>query len=302
MTVAEIRHLRLLATLADEGSLHAAARRLHVSPSALSQQLRDLEERIGGPLFERRWKRLSPTAAGLRFIDGSQAVLAELERVERETRTLLAGAKATLRIAMGCHQSYRWLPEVLARFAKLAPDVDVSLVAEAAAAPAEWLLDHKLDLALVTGRSSDRRIRTTRLFRDELVAVVGRRHRWASLARVEPASFAGEQLFADDRALAADAPLGRALLEAGVRPRKLTEVPMTGTVALDLVRANLGVTIMPRWTVAPMAPARDFALVRVGPRGLWLEWSIATRDEPREGPLGALVATVRAVHPRARRR
>lgn len=183
--VSETRHLQLLLVLDQEGSLHAVARRLHLTPSALSQQLRELERRLGGPLFRREWRRLSPTAAARHLIDGTRGVLAQLERVESETRALLAGAQSTLRIAMICQESYRWLPDVLSRFSARAPDVDVSIVADAAHDPSEWLAARKIDLALVAGkRTRDRRIKDAHVFRDELVAVVSRRHPWASARQV----------------------------------------------------------------------------------------------------------------------
>src|SRR5688500_7450664 len=155
----ETRDLRLLAAISASGTLHAAARRLHVTPSALSQQLRTLEQRLGGKLFERRAQRLAATSAGQHFTAGAHALLAQLERLEGEVQTLLAGATATIRVAMSCHQSYRWLPRVLARYAELEPRTDVMLVVEAAASPFEWLLERRLDVALVTGKLvRDRRL------------------------------------------------------------------------------------------------------------------------------------------------
>jgi LysR family transcriptional regulator, regulator for metE and metH len=289
----ETRHLQLLVALDEEGSLHGAARRLHLTPSALSQQLRELEQRLGGALFHRQWRRLVATAAGRRITDGAKGILGELDRVEQEARALLTGAQSTLRIAMACQESYRWLPDVLSRYAAREPSVEVSIVSEGAAAPREWLVSRKLDLALMAGKlAHDRHLKTRRLFRDELVAVVSRRHPWAGERQVPPRAFGSEQLFSDEDALKKDAPLGRVLAEAHTRPRKISIVPMNGTVALDLVRANLGVTVMPRWTVAELASRGDLALVRIGGRGLWLEWSAIVRNEPSEPALATFLAVV----------
>lgn len=293
--VSETRHLQLALALHEEGSLHAAARRLHLTPSALSQQLRDLERRLGGPLFHREWRRLTPTAAARRLIEGARGVLAELERVENETRALLAGAQSTLRIAMLCQESYRWLPAVLSRFAGRAPDVDVSIVADATRDSSEWLAARKLDLALVAGkRERDRRLKDAHVFHDELVAVVSRRHPWADARQVPVRAFSSEQLFCDEGALTKQAPLGAALANANVSPRKVSVVPTNGTVALELVRANLGVSVMPRWTVTPIAERDDFALVRVGARGLWLHWSAVTRNEPASSALATFLGILKA--------
>jgi LysR family transcriptional regulator for metE and metH len=111
MPTIETRHLALLVALDDGGSLVSAAQRLHLTPSALSQQLRDLEERVGGTLFHREWRRLTPNLAGRHLIDGARTALGQLARLEEETRRLLEGAEGVIRVASACQQSYRWLPE-----------------------------------------------------------------------------------------------------------------------------------------------------------------------------------------------
>jgi len=74
---------------------------------------------------------------------------------------------------------------------------------------------------------------------------------------------------------------------------------MQGTVALDLVHANLGVTVMPRRTAAQLTPAKDFALT-IGKRGLWLDWFVVTRREPCERPLATFLDVLLEQHAPAR--
>ncbi|WNG38224.1 LysR family transcriptional regulator [Archangium violaceum] len=298
----ETRHLLLLTAIDEVGTLNAAARRLHLSPSALSQQLRELEERLGGPLFHRQWRRLALNAAGRRLTDAAHSVLSELVRAESETRTLLRGASGTIRVATVCHQSYRWLPELLKTFARTWPDMEVTVVSEASESPWEWLEERKLDVALVAGaKRPGPRIQLVPLFRDELVALVGREHPWFGLREVHAREFAGQHLWVDDGALRSDTLLGRALAEAGnVTPRKVTRIPMTGGVAMEMARGNLGITVMPRWAAEPSLAEGDLWAVRVGAKGLWLEWSVATRAEDPEPALAAFLDLLRTHHPRSR--
>jgi LysR family transcriptional regulator for metE and metH len=145
----------------------------------------------------------------------------------------------------------------------------------------------------------DKRLKVTRLFRDELVAVLSREHPWAGRRRVEAVDFAGAHLFTDRGALGRTSPFGRMLADACVAPRKTTLVPMAGGVALDLVRAGLGVTVTPHWTVAPLLKATGLTTVRITGRGLWVEWFLVTRREPFERPLRTFVEALRREHPRA---
>src|SRR6476469_4723318 len=84
----EIRHLRLVAGIADAGSMTRAAERLYVTQSALSHQLRDIEGRFGTPFFTRLGRRLILTAAGRRVLDAARRVIGEVERAEEDVRRL----------------------------------------------------------------------------------------------------------------------------------------------------------------------------------------------------------------------
>jgi LysR family transcriptional regulator for metE and metH len=129
---------------------------------------------------------------------------------------------------------------------------------------------------------------------------VGREHAWFARRTVAVAELAEQHVWADAGAFKSDSLLGRALLTAGnVRPRKLTPVPMTGAVPLEMARANLGITVMPRWAVEPAFAAGDLRAVRFGARGLWLRWSVATRAEVPEPSLAAFLEALRRHHPRA---
>ena len=299
----EIRHLALLAAVDELGSLNAAARRLHLSPSALSQQLRELEGRLGGPLFTRQWRSLVLNPAGRRLTDSAHSILGELVRSEAETRALLSGARGTIRVTTVCHQSYQWLPGLLAAFARKWPDVDVTVVAEAAVLPNDWLSKRRVDVALVAGdHKPDPRVRVAPLFRDELVALVGQGHPWFGRRTMPVRALADEHMWVDDGAFEPGTPLGRALKDAGnLLPRKVTRVPMIGGVQLEMARANLGMTVVPRWTVEPVLGGGDLHVVRLGRSGVWLDWSVATRAEAPAPSLAGFLDALSAHHPRAAR-
>ena len=94
----ELRHLRLVRTLEREGTLTAAARHLHLSQPALSHQLREVEEEMGTPLFQRARKRMLLTEVGRRVLEGAESILGEMESVEADVARLVSGEGATLRI------------------------------------------------------------------------------------------------------------------------------------------------------------------------------------------------------------
>jgi LysR family transcriptional regulator for metE and metH len=286
----ETRHLRLLVALEEEKTLHGAARRLHLTASALSQQLRELEARLGNPLFHRRWRRLTPTGAARALTNGGRLVLRELERLEQETRGLLTGNRGTVRFATTCAQSFTWLPRVWRVFAARHPEIEVSLAHADTEVVRSGLLERRLDLALVAGSfPEERELDVQRILHDELMLVVAARHPWAKRRTLELGALDGAHLLTDRAALEHDAPLGRALAAEGARPR-VSHVPTNGTAVLELVRAGVGVGVMPRWLAGR---TRGVRLVRLGRRGLWLDWSIASPAEPLTPPVETLAACIR---------
>jgi LysR family transcriptional regulator for metE and metH len=293
----DTRHLALVVAIDECGSLHAAARRLHLTPSALSQQLRELEQRLGGPLYHRAWRRLVMTAAGRRLLDVARPVLAELASAETDVRGLFADTRGTVRLAAPCHLSYRWLPVLLKALADVAGGVQLCVVPEAAADPCGWLVERRLDVALLyDGTTRDVRVRTSPLYRDEIVAVVARSHPWAHQPWIELDAFRDEHLWGHPGLLARGAPLGRALRRAGVTPRQTTALPLAA-VPLEMASAELGVAVVGRWAATEALADGAVQTVRIGARGLWLSWLVATRAESPEPALASFLDLLRAHHP-----
>src|ERR687897_2317020 len=103
----EIRHLKLVRAVAAAGTLTGAGAVLHLTQSALSHQLRDIESRLGTPLFLRVGKRMVPTAAGERLVRSAQDILEALAGVEKAIQLLAGGERGRLRVIVAGYTSYR---------------------------------------------------------------------------------------------------------------------------------------------------------------------------------------------------
>jgi len=112
----EVRHLKLLVTVAEEGSVTEAGKRLHLTQSALSHQLRDAEEKLGTALFLRLGRKMVLTPAGERLIACARRVLDELSDTEVQIEGLNGGARGEIRLSTECYTCYHWLPPVLQKF------------------------------------------------------------------------------------------------------------------------------------------------------------------------------------------
>jgi len=272
----EIRHLKLIAAIADTGSMTRAGNRLHLTQSALSHQLRDAEETLGSRLFVRQRGKMTLTAAGERLLRSARAVIEELDRAEKEIRDTNGNVNAErglIRLSTECYTVYHWLPPRLKMFQQKFPSVDFQLVVEATDYPYESLLNGELDVAIVCNPPRNRRIRYTPLFEDEMVVIVSPEHRLAHKEYAEPEDFADETLLLfppkSDSSL-----LNEVLTPAGIAPRRIQELTLTEAI-IDLVRGNLGVAAVARWAAAPQLASGAVVGLRLTADGLRRNWAAA---------------------------
>src|SRR6056297_2772318 len=123
----EFRHLRTIKAIHETGGLARAAETLNITQSALSHQIKGLEDQAGVELFVRRSKPLKLSAAGMKMLRLAETVLPELARLEAEFEGIQEGSAGRLHIAIECHACFDWLFPVLTQFRKAWPDVDVDI-------------------------------------------------------------------------------------------------------------------------------------------------------------------------------
>jgi LysR family transcriptional regulator for metE and metH len=273
----DLRHLRLVAAVAESGGQTRAARRLNLTQSALSHQLRELESRIGCPLFIRASRRMVLTAVGERILASARRVLHEVESLERDlTAEAASGGAGVVRLATECYTCYHWLPGVVTAFRQEWPRVDVRIVAEATADPVRALLDGALDLAIVAGDVDERRLGCTSLFEDEQVVVVAPNHALATHKFIAPEELRNEHLILYTTHSSESSVLREVLRPAGVEPRQLTRVQLTEAI-VELVKAGLGISVLARWAIAPQLREGSLVGVPLTARGFHRRWWAVTR-------------------------
>jgi LysR family transcriptional regulator for metE and metH len=277
----EIRHLKLVREVSAAGSLTRAGAALHLTQSALSHQLRDIESRLGTPLFLRVGKRMMLTPAGERVLRSADEVLAAIERTEDAIRQLGGARRGVLRLTTECYTCYHWLPPLLKRFRRTHPHVDVRIDVGATNEPLAPLLEGRLDVAIVSDPVRDRRIVARPLFDDEMVVIVAPGHPLAGHAYVRPDELASETLLIYPPK--EESTVYRMVLEAaGVAPQVL-EMQLT-EAAIELVKAGLGVAFLARWAVDPHVRAGTLRALPVSKRGYRRTWSAATLKDMARVP------------------
>ena len=263
----EFRHLRTLVALRDSGSLVRAAQLLNLTQSALSHQVKLLEDRYGQPLFERKSVPPQFTAVGERLLALADAVLPQVEGAERDIARLVLGQGGQMRIAVECHTCFDWLMPAMDAFRTRWPEVELDIVSGFHADPVGLLHQGRADVAIVSEVDADEAgVDYHALFGFEIRALLSNTHPLVSKPHMVAQDFADQTIITypvPDEML----DLIRQVLEpAGVRPpRRTTEL----TVAmLQLVASGRGVAALPLWAVQSYLD-RGYVTARpIGDKGL----------------------------------
>ena len=292
----EVRDLRLMMAIAECGGATRAARVLSLSQSAVSHQLRNLEERLGCRLFERSGKRLIITAAGERLVKLGAEVLKPITLAEQEIRRGATGERLLLRVATQCYTAFHWLPSAISVLSAEHPHVELVLTGEAPADFAAALDACQLELGLCVSPPRATRLERVRLFEDELVLVVPRGHQLAKQAFASGADLGGETLIMNQIASPERERVRKALFPRGEKPAKVMRVPFSEAI-IELVSAGLGVSIMAGFTLQRAVRRGDVETVRLTRGGIRRSWTAVFRRNTRvDAAVRLLIEAVKRQH------
>lgn len=270
----EIRHLRSLVALAQTGNLSAAAQRVHLTQSALSHQIRVLEDYFGISLFERKTRPLRFSSAGERLLRLADEVLPAIENARRDVTKLAGGSAGSLRIAVECHTCFDWLMPAMDVFREHWPEVELDLVSGFHPDPLALIEQSRADLVVMSEKKKNEGISWCPLFRFEIAALLANDHPLSAKAFLKPRDFAAQTLITypvPDEML----DIMRDFLHpGGVKPgRRSAEL----TVAiLQLVASRRGIAALPVWSVQSYIERGYVTRKRLGKAGLWSTLYAAT--------------------------
>lgn len=246
-SILELRHLRTLVALRNAGSLSRAAQLLNLTQSALSHQLKALEDRHGVPLFERKSVPVQFTATGTRLLQLAESILPMVEAAERDVSRLAQGVAGQLRIAVECHTCFDWLMPAMDCFRSRWPEVELDIVSGFHADPIGLVLQNRADLAIISEPDASEAMAFHPLFRFEIVALLANTHPLTARSVLHAQDFADQTLITypvpDDMLDV----MRQVLTPQGINPaRRTTEL----TIAiLQLVASGRGIAALPLWAV-----------------------------------------------------
>ncbi|MEM6824400.1 MAG: LysR substrate-binding domain-containing protein [Pseudomonadota bacterium] len=282
----EFRHLRTIKAIHEAGGLARAADLLHITQSALSHQVKGIEDQAGVELFVRRSKPLKLSAAGRRLLALAEKILPEIEALEAEFQGLKDGKTGRLHIAIECHACFEWLFPVLEKFRRAWPDVDVDIRPGLAFDALPALIREEVDLVVSSDPEDLEGVDFTALFDYEPVFVASVQNPLAKKTFVQAEDFRDQVLITYPVERARLDIFSQLLMPAKVEPLAVRQVELTAVILL-LVASNRGVAVLPDWVVREVRYHSDYVTRPVTKGGLTRRLYAATRTDDTMKPFMA---------------
>ena len=274
----EFRHLRTIRAIHQAGGLARAADLLNMTQSALSHQVKGLEDQAGVELFVRRSKPLKLSVAGLRMLKLAERILPEIDALEADFKALKSGKTGRLHIAMECHACFDWLFPVLELFRRAWPDVDVDIRAGLAFEALPALMREEVDLVISSDPVFVEGMMFNPLFDYHPMFVAAASNPLASKEVIVAEDFRDQMLITYPVSRDKLDVFTEILTPAKVEPRGMRQVELTAVI-LMLVGANRGVSVLPDWVLRDIRSNADYVTRPLGPGIITKRLYAATRVE-----------------------
>mgnify|MGYP000339055896 CR=1 FL=1 len=279
----EFRHLRTIKAIHECGGLARAADQLNITQSALSHQIKGLEDQAGVELFLRRSKPMKLSAAGLRLLRLAEQILPQVEAAQSEFSSLRDGRTGRMHIAIECHACFEWLFPVLEAFRKSWGDVDVDIRPGLAFDALPALQKEEVDLVVSSDPEDLPGVEFVELFDYNAVFVAASTHPLAKKDYIEAEDFRGQTLITYPVERTRLDVFSQLLIPARVEPATIRQVELTAVILL-LVASNRGISVLPDWVVREVKYNSDYVTRPLTKEGITRRLYAAVRSEDLEKP------------------
>ncbi len=255
-----IRSLEAFVAVCETRSFTEAAKRLHTTQPAISQMIREVEKTVGMPLFERLSRRVYVTRAGEAFRGRAEAMLAMWQSLYDEP----ANAERHPLLRIGCCLTIAgyWLPGILTRLARQAPEIRYEITVGVAASVLHQVENNEVDIGLYEGPSPSGPYRCEPFSSYRLIPVCSPKHAFAKKRKVTVEALLGEKLLLREHGSAV-----RDVFDSFLRLRQIEATPVVTSVnsqaLIKLVEQNIGVSLLPEPVIEHTVRARTIAAFSV---------------------------------------
>ena len=244
----EIRHLKTLTALREHGSLVAAAGDLCLTPSAVSHQLRELDQWFGVEVVNRRTRPISFSNVGLRLLKLADEVLPQVQITQSDITRIIHGQTGRITFSSECHSCFDWLMPLLNQYRIQYPDVDLDFASGFEANPHELLQNGEFDLLITADPIALKGVEYFPVFEYESRLVLSTTHPLVRAEHITVQELAEETLITypvDKHRLDI---MSKLFIPANIQPKNIRTTDLT-QMLIQLVASGRGIAALPDWVV-----------------------------------------------------
>lgn len=277
----ELRHLRTIRAIVESESMALAAEQLHLTQSALSHQVRSIEEYYGLELFSRRSRPMQPTPAGRRLLEAARLIMPLIDTLDRDLRQLAGGDTGRLFIALECHSCFSWLLPTLDTYREQWPNIDTDLSLSHSFDALDALSRGLVDVVVSSDPVDNPDIAFVPLFEYDVVLTLPPHHPLAAEPFITPDMLADQTVITYPVHRNRLDIFARFLVPAGVEPAATRSSELTVMIA-QWVASNRGVAALPTWAVADELARGNIVARPLGEGGIQSTLYLAFRADERD--------------------
>ncbi|WP_299436542.1 LysR family transcriptional regulator [uncultured Aquimarina sp.] len=263
----ELKYYRLIKTIAEEGSIANATERLFLTQSALSHQLRELEERLGFKVFYRSRNKWELTQEGSELYKLANKLFQSIDEGFSNIKHIMEGSKGAIKLSAECQSFFHSIPSFIQKMGMLYPEIDIDVTLGATHQTISQVLSEDIDIAIVTSKPTSEELTSIKVFEDEIFAVIHKENLLNSLEYLEASHFSDIHLLINSFPLEGVSVYEHFLKPNKMNPKKISAIPFT-EITLSMIEANMGIMCVPKWQLTPFKLSENVVFKRISKNGL----------------------------------
>ncbi len=276
----ELKYFRLIKTIVEEGSLANSAAHLFLTQSALSHQLRDLEERLGFKVFNRTRNKWELTQEGEELYKLSNKLLSSIDESFEVIKNIKEGSKGKIKLSAECQSFFHAIPSFIQKMGMLYPEIEIDISLGATHQTISQVLSSEIDMTIVTSKASSDKLESIKVFEDEIFAVMHRENKLNDFDFLEASHFENVHLLINSFPLEGVSVHELFLKPNDIHPMKISAIPFT-EISLALINANMGVMCVPKWQLDSFKLSNELVFKRISLNGLKRTHYLTVKKEHR---------------------
>ncbi len=276
----ELKYFRLIKTITEEGNLVNSSERLFLTQSALSHQLKDLEERLGFKVFHRSRNKWVLTDEGTELYKLANRLFNSIDESFSTIKSIKEGSKGSIKLSAECQSFFHTIPSFIQKMGMLYPEIEIDISLGATHQTISQVLSDEIDIAIVTSIPGAKELESIKVFEDEIFAVIHKENQLNSLAYLDASHFSNNHLLINSFPLEGVAVYEHFLKPNKINPIKISAIPFT-EITLSMIEANMGIMCAPKWQLKSFKLSEDIVFKRISKNGLKRMHYLVVKKEHR---------------------